>query len=502
MIGFKDTKLKFVRKRSRNGNLIQDVATPTSPGTNLNPTQISSLDDDNDEATKFIELSKDSSEKPALLDELEEEIERQLESKARKNNLSVSNVKNMIKTDDESKIDDSFIEEELLGKEAINNIKTENLESNLHFDGSIGQRTRSKLCLSETPLEAIEQAFVPPDITTDMYATSCENPDWVDFLKEFTQPFNACEQNECNDDDNDPEYNVMVDEEIEGTDREELRMDRAVKVSKKELNALISECFEYNAIPSDDEENANMESMIATTGIKQEEESDCYIVENLNDCDPLRADSDVLSWNDINLVNDNKLKLSNIKASMDLASMWEAIFEDPDKKATIQRSTKKYERKKRLYYKPEIPMELIRICRESRAFMYPLMLPSSGFRPVKVGKSGLLPSEINLIAFGLHEYMTENDELMDLTKDIAKIVDHVTTYKVPAWSKPSIKHFIQRSFRMVNTSNSVKSFIETNTLPKINHYVIPMPDRMLKLYEQSPVLLPEKWRLYLRNLSK
>lgn len=54
MIGFKDTKLKFVRKRSRNGNLIQDVATPTSPGTNLNPTQISSLDDDNDEATKFM----------------------------------------------------------------------------------------------------------------------------------------------------------------------------------------------------------------------------------------------------------------------------------------------------------------------------------------------------------------------------------------------------------------------------------------------------------------
>lgn len=73
-------------------------------------------------------------------------------------------------------------------------------------------------------------------------------------------------------------------------------MDRAVKVSKKELNALISECFEYNAIPSDDEENANMESMIATTGIKQEEESDCYIVENLNDCDPLRADSDVVSF--------------------------------------------------------------------------------------------------------------------------------------------------------------------------------------------------------------
>lgn len=34
---------------------------------------------------------------------------------------------------------------------------------------NIGQRTRSKFSLSSTPLEAIEQAFVPPDITTDMY---------------------------------------------------------------------------------------------------------------------------------------------------------------------------------------------------------------------------------------------------------------------------------------------------------------------------------------------
>jgi hypothetical protein len=31
-------------------------------------------------------------------------------------------------------------------------------------------------------------AYVPPDITADMYETECDNPDWHDFLKEFTQP--------------------------------------------------------------------------------------------------------------------------------------------------------------------------------------------------------------------------------------------------------------------------------------------------------------------------
>jgi len=53
---------------------------------------------------------------------------------------------------------------------------------------SIGQRTRSKLSLSDTPLETIEKAFVPPDITTDMYDSECDDEDWKDFLKNFTEP--------------------------------------------------------------------------------------------------------------------------------------------------------------------------------------------------------------------------------------------------------------------------------------------------------------------------
>jgi len=49
-------------------------------------------------------------------------------------------------------------------------------------------RTRSKLSLNDTPLETIEQAFIPPDITEDMYDSACENDEWMEFLSEFTKP--------------------------------------------------------------------------------------------------------------------------------------------------------------------------------------------------------------------------------------------------------------------------------------------------------------------------
>lgn len=49
-------------------------------------------------------------------------------------------------------------------------------------------RTRSKFSLNDTPLETIEQAFIPPDITEDMYDSACENDEWMEFLSEFTKP--------------------------------------------------------------------------------------------------------------------------------------------------------------------------------------------------------------------------------------------------------------------------------------------------------------------------
>lgn len=113
-------------------------------------------------------------------------------------------------------------------------------------DTNIAKRTRSKLCLTSTPLEQIEGAFIPPDITTDMYDMDCDNDDWMDFLKKFTRPLDEIvKSNEQEDEEQDPEYNILADEELDEVDKEELRMDKAVKVSKKELNNLITELFEY-----------------------------------------------------------------------------------------------------------------------------------------------------------------------------------------------------------------------------------------------------------------
>lgn len=79
-------------------------------------------------------------------------------------------------------------------------------------NANIALRTRSKLSLSSTPLEVIEEAFIPPDITTDMYDMDCDNDDWKEFLKEFTRPL---EEVIREDDDHDPEYNIFADEEID-----------------------------------------------------------------------------------------------------------------------------------------------------------------------------------------------------------------------------------------------------------------------------------------------
>lgn len=42
--------------------------------------------------------------------------------------------------------------------------------------------------MTETPLEVIEQRFLPPDITIDMYETECDNEDWRDFIQGIVQP--------------------------------------------------------------------------------------------------------------------------------------------------------------------------------------------------------------------------------------------------------------------------------------------------------------------------
>lgn len=81
-------------------------------------------------------------------------------------------------------------------------------------EANIALRTRSKLSLSSTPLEVIEEAFIPPDITTDMYDMDCDDDVWYDFLKKFCRPLDEITK-ATEDEDHDPEYNILADEEID-----------------------------------------------------------------------------------------------------------------------------------------------------------------------------------------------------------------------------------------------------------------------------------------------
>lgn len=78
---------------------------------------------------------------------------------------------------------------------------------------NIALRTRSKFSLSSTPLEEIEKAFIPPDITTDMYDFECDDDVWTDFLQNFTSPMDDITKI-AEDEDHDPEYSAPAEDDI------------------------------------------------------------------------------------------------------------------------------------------------------------------------------------------------------------------------------------------------------------------------------------------------
>lgn len=164
---------------------------------------------------------------------------------------------------------------------AVRELKTRSNEISVHEEpvneeGNICQRTRSKLCLSDTPLEIIESAFMPPDITTDMYDSECDDENWKNFLKRFTEPLKHNVLGGPDDEDDeemDPEYNIMAEDE-ETEDKEELREDPDVMVSHTEVHALMAELFEYSGMIFDDTESKKKSNLRETGHIFQNRSMD------------------------------------------------------------------------------------------------------------------------------------------------------------------------------------------------------------------------------------
>ncbi|XP_044063239.1 GON-4-like protein isoform X2 [Siniperca chuatsi] len=129
----------------------------------------------------------------------------------------------------------------------------------------LAYRTRSKLRLVNIPLGQLEAELLAPDITDDMYEQSAaqqeEDRHWTKWLQSLMAPDNEEEA----DDDDDPEYNFL--EDLDEPDLEDYRTDRAVQITKKEVNELLEELFDTlqeEEVAAEEEEQQEEEALSQT----------------------------------------------------------------------------------------------------------------------------------------------------------------------------------------------------------------------------------------------
>ncbi|KAL1255752.1 hypothetical protein QQF64_013813, partial [Cirrhinus molitorella] len=149
----------------------------------------------------------------------------------------------------------------------------------------ISFRTRSKRPLRDVPLGRLEAELRAPDITPDMYefGSAPEDREWTQWLQGLMS--SDMENEEEGDDEDDPEYNFLAD--IDEPDVEDYRNDKAVRITKKEVNDLMEELFDafQDELGGQEEEGHEEEEE------KEEEESPLQeppgILENIQYEDPL-----------------------------------------------------------------------------------------------------------------------------------------------------------------------------------------------------------------------
>ncbi|XP_024937554.1 GON-4-like protein [Cephus cinctus] len=422
---------------------------------------------------------------------------------------------------------------------------------------SIGQRTRSKLCLSETPLEQIEQAFVPPDITTDMYDWDCEiDEDWDNFLKEFTQPLTQ-EPIVEDDPEADPEYNILDDEESDLLDKEELRIDKAVKVTRKELNNLVAELFEFADMFSKKEQDVpkkkklndcsstsvgNIASDVSMTELLPTvPESELPKLVNTEQRHLLAiqfqqhvqfmAQHFVMTYmhpdldahaktckDNLNSIRylgngpNSAFNVRNLSEALKLVSDWEAKFIDHKFKeeyttmvieeSALTQISLENSRK----YVPKFHPELKKLFVESKALMHPQLLPHIPFRKehkIRL-KSLYVKPEESLIALGLEQFMplvsSKTSKFKNKKFDLIDSIWLIIEYLLPGRQLDSLNNYIKKK-RQNSQSNPIKHYFLLGAAPRTIHYI--MIDCDLKApKEQSISLLPTPWQNYLNGVEQ
>jgi len=119
--------------------------------------------------------------------------------------------------------------------------------------------TRSKKPLRDLAIEDLEKAYIPFDVTPDMYESNVDNDDYALFLKElYAGTENEVTNVSAIEDEEDPEFIYCQNEaDRQIKDPEELRNDKATKITKKEVAELMSELNEIANTAHKDAEARN-----------------------------------------------------------------------------------------------------------------------------------------------------------------------------------------------------------------------------------------------------
>ncbi|RZF42217.1 hypothetical protein LSTR_LSTR004366 [Laodelphax striatellus] len=412
---------------------------------------------------------------------------------------------------------------------------------------NIGQRTRSKLCLSETPLEEIEQAFIPPDITCDMYDFNCDNDDWTNFLKEFTQPLDALpDMNETMDDvEADPEYNVLADEDTLTEDIEELRHDRGVKVSRREVKELIKELFEYTEMMSSQDKDKKKTQKSPVQQTPDKKSSAEYQTSSQSNSKPEmfskaqlllinqqlcqhvqlstqhflqtyrhpvlyfladQAKLNVTSLKCIMQANQHSLfNIDNLDSALSVIQSWENLVDDPKTgepiikfmENEVELSDKSHD--KLVLRAPKFPPQLLKLMCESDAFMYPLLLPPFPFYIFELPEE-FMPSELNLLILGYDQflpYVKNQRKWTARTSLIFLVAELLSRLLLPAHSPTKIVKYIVAQ-RKSKKNNPLKEYFKTNIIKPFSHHIVPINGKV-KLRDNIKELMPHVFIEYLES---
>ncbi|KAG7203190.1 hypothetical protein KM043_010297 [Ampulex compressa] len=419
---------------------------------------------------------------------------------------------------------------------------------------NIGQRTRSKLCLSETSLEQIEQAFVPPDITTDMYDWDCDiDEDWDNFLKEFTQPLTQ-EPIVEDDPEADPEYNILEDEETDLLDKEELRADKAVKITRKELNNLIAELFEFTDTFTNEEQEGskkkksldNLNQLIDTNALhcsmadllpvlaepelpKLVNPEQRYLLAT-QFCQHIQlmaqhftltymhselhslsqtCKQNLISLRCLSNGPNSAFNVENLLDALKLISDWENKFLEEKFCDSFERAIADEDTIKKIYltnrwkYKPKFHPELEKLLMESKALMYPQLLPEVPFRSGSRGytESPYLKSEEALLALGLEQFLpfvaSKPKKFKSKKFQLIDAAQLITQYLMPCREPKGIVSHIRKR-RSAKDLNPIKYYFQEGCAPRTIHYIT--LERDLRAPKDQPIhLLPLRWRTHLNN---